>query len=227
MYSRCGFQLSRYSSLIPILTLNTKQLLIVFTRNPELGKVKTRLAKTVGEKAALSIYETLLDHTKRIVDSIEVDVAIYYSENVPDNDIWSDLKCSKHLQIGRDLGVRMYNAFNDAFEMGYEQVQLIGSDLFDLKVDHIQNGFDKLKEHSVVLGPAHDGGYYLIGLQKMIPELFENKSWGASTVFQQTLLDLKHENVFLLETLNDIDVFEDLQYHPELMKLINPNDTTH
>lgn len=206
--------------------MNSDQLLIVFTRNPELGKVKTRLAKTVGDQAALTIYETLIDHTKNVVSNIEADIAVFYSEDIPETDLWTNISCKKHLQIGRDLGKRMSNAFYDGFQQGYERIVLIGSDLFDLKADHLKNGFEKLKDHSAVLGPAHDGGYYLIGLTHLPKVIFENKSWGTDTVFRETLSDLIHENVFLLETLNDIDIYEDLQDHPNLMKLINTNDST-
>ena len=207
--------------------MNSDQLLIVFTRNPEIGKVKTRLAKSIGNEAALTIYETLIDHTKNVVSTLDTDIAVYYSEEISEEDLWSHLNCSKHLQLGRDLGKRMQNAFMDAFEKGYQRVQLIGSDLFDLTSDLLMKGFEQLNNHTVVIGPAHDGGYYLIGLTKIPGGIFENKSWGTNSVFRETLTELKHETVFLLETLNDIDIYEDLQHHPNLMKLIKNNDPSH
>ena len=99
-----------------------ENLVIVFTRNPELGKVKTRLAKTIGGKAALNIYKFLLNHTETTIRNIDCDKAIYYSVKIRDNDIWDDKIYQKHLQKGEDLGLKMLNAFQNAFKNNYNKV---------------------------------------------------------------------------------------------------------
>lgn len=198
----------------------SKNLVMVFTRNPELGKVKTRLAKTIGEQSALNIYNFLLNHTETVIRNIDCDKAIYYSVKVRDNDIWDPSLYSKHLQQGKDLGKRMYNAFLDAFSEGYKKVVIVGSDLYDLQPKHIENAFRKLDSYEVVIGPAEDGGYYLLGMKTIHSQVFTTKEWGTSTVFENTINDLQNESVFLLEELNDIDVYVDIMDIEELKQLI-------
>jgi len=198
----------------------SKNLVMVFTRNPELGKVKTRLAKTIGEQSALNIYKFLLNHTETVIRNIDCDKAIYYSVKVRDNDIWDDSIYSKHLQQGKDLGERMHKAFQDAFSEGYKKVVIVGSDLYDLQPEHIEVAFQKLNSHDVVIGPAEDGGYYLLGMKTIHSQVFTTKEWGTSTVFENTINDLQNESVFLLEELNDIDVYDDIMDIEELKQLI-------
>ena len=198
----------------------TKNLSIVFVRNPELGKVKTRLAKTIGDKKALNIYMLLLKHTESVLQKVSSDKVVYYSEEIQNNDLWSDRCFQKKLQKGNDLGERMQHAFEMAFKEGYEKVVIVGSDLFDLKSAHIENAFKALENHNLVIGPSLDGGYYLLGMKVLHPAVFKNKQWGTDSVLETTLKNLEQENVKLLEALNDIDTFDDLQRHPELLKKI-------
>lgn len=191
--------------------MSDNTLIMVFTRNPELGKVKTRLAKTVGNESALNIYKFLLEHTEKTIRKINVDKAVFYSEKIQDNDIWDSSVYQKYQQTGNDLGERMQNAFNMAFHNNYQKVIIIGSDLYELKPKHINKAINELDKDDVVIGPAKDGGYYLLGLKRQYPEIFKNKSWGISKVLQQTLYDLTQHSVFLLEELNDIDTFEDVK----------------
>lgn len=199
-------------------------LIIVFTRNPELGKVKTRLAKSIGNEAALNIYKFLLDHTEKTIRGIKCDKAVYYSEKVRYEDIWENSMYHKFVQQGIDLGTRMHNAFQSAFSNAYKKVIIIGSDLPDLSMNHINSAIKKLDEYDVVLGPAQDGGYYLLGLNTMHTSIFKNKSWGTSTVFKDTLDDLKNESVFLLEELNDTDTLEDIEDNEILKEFILSDD---
>ncbi|WP_420552189.1 TIGR04282 family arsenosugar biosynthesis glycosyltransferase [Tenacibaculum aiptasiae] len=192
----------------------SKNLLLIFTRNPELGKVKTRLAKTIGDESALNIYKFLLNHTKEVTQDLNCDKAVYYSVKVRNNDIWDTSNYQKHQQNGDDLGIRMKNAFQEAFNKNYEKVLIIGSDLYDLKPNHINEAFEKLNSNDVVIGPAEDGGYYLLGMKELHSEVFKNKAWGTSTVRQDTLNDLQNVSVHLLETLNDVDVFDDIKGNP-------------
>ena len=197
-----------------------KNLVIVFVRNPELGKVKTRLAKTIGDEDALKIYTTLLQHTESVINSISTDKVVYYSEKIQYGDIWSKTQYQKKLQKGTDLGMRMEFAFKTAFKDGYKNVVIVGSDLFDLKPTHINDTFTALENNEVVLGPSLDGGYYLLGMKKLHPTVFKNKKWGTDMVLETTLKDLEPQTVKLLEVLNDIDTFEDLKAHPELIKTL-------
>ena len=198
----------------------TKNLSIVFVRNPELGKVKTRLSKTIGDKYALNIYILLLKHTESVLQKVSSDKVVYYSEKIQSNDLWSNRCFQKKLQKGNDLGERMQHAFETAFKEGYEKVVIVGSDLFDLKAAHIENAFKALENHDLVIGPSLDGGYYLLGMKVLHPAVFKNKQWGTDSVLETTLKNLEQENVKLLEALNDIDTFDDLQGHPELLKKI-------
>ncbi|MGY8942616.1 MAG: TIGR04282 family arsenosugar biosynthesis glycosyltransferase [Flavobacteriales bacterium] len=191
-----------------------KKLLLVFTRNPELGKVKTRLAKKVGAETALKIYTFLLERTRDIAAKVASDKAVYYSVKIRENDIWDATIFQKHQQFGEDLGLRMLHAFKNGFKAGYEKVMIIGSDLYDLTAETIENAFIALENNEVVIGPAEDGGYYLLGMNSLEEKVFKNKNWGTETVRKDTLEDLKDKKVFLLGELNDVDVFEDIEHHP-------------
>lgn len=201
-----------------------ENLIIIFARNPKLGKVKTRLAKTIGDFAALETYKILMKHTANVVEKSNAEKIVFYSEYINNNDVWAKIKCKKVKQNEGDLGEKMQTAFEYAFELGYKKIVIIGSDVYSLKTEHIDSAFTQLQTHDVVIGPAHDGGYYLLGLNFIIPELFEQKKWGTSSVLENTLADLNELNVTLLEPLNDIDTYEDLKKEPQLLKKINIHD---
>ncbi|MGB5942833.1 MAG: TIGR04282 family arsenosugar biosynthesis glycosyltransferase [Leeuwenhoekiella sp.] len=187
-----------------------ENLLLIFTRNPELGKCKTRLAATVGDKAALNIYTFLLRHTVKITKDLPVDKQVCYSERIRENDLWDASVFAKCKQQGDDLGQRMYNAFAQAFAVGYKKVIIIGSDMYDLNSTDLKNAFDLMDHNDVVVGPATDGGYYLLGMTQLNKNLFLNKDWGNASVLSSTLADLKTETVALLDERNDVDYYEDI-----------------
>jgi len=188
----------------------SKNLLLIFTRNPELGKCKTRLAATVGNEIALNIYKFLLNHTATITKNINAAKQVWYSEEIWKDDIWSNHFYDKKLQNGADLGIRMANAFSEGFVAGFERIIVIGSDMYDLNQTDIDNAFATLKSADFVIGPAEDGGYYLLGMNAFTANVFKNKTWGTETVLEATLNNLKNENIKLLEIRNDIDLYEDL-----------------
>ena len=200
-------------------------LIITFTRNPELGKVKTRLAKTIGEASALAIYIKLLEHTESVLRNIDSDKAVYYSVQIRENDLWDSNIYQKHQQFGDDLGIRMQNAFKAGFDAGYSKIVIVGSDLHDLQPKHITQAFDALDTNDVTIGPAEDGGYYLLGMKTLYKDVFENKNWGTETVFEDTIKNLKNESVFLLEQLNDVDTYEDIENNHALKALIEHDKT--
>lgn len=197
-----------------------KTLVMVFTRNPELGKVKTRLAKTIGNEGALTIYKALLNHTENTIRKVNSDKAVFYSVSINDDDIWNNTIYQKHLQKGNDLGERMKNAFANAFKSGYNKVVIVASDLFDITSDHINEAFKQLDASDVVIGPSPDGGYYLLGMNYLHSQVFEQKEWGTETVLNATLKDMQNIDVHLLEEINDIDTFDDIKNIPELTGLL-------
>ncbi len=198
---------------------------MIFTRNPEPGKCKTRLAASIGDQSALDVYRFLLTHTARIATEVEkTDKFVYFSEHVGDGSFWDPSVFHFRLQSGEELGSRMRNAFREAFTLGYTSVIIIGSDLYDLTPEDLREAFKRLDEHEVVLGPASDGGYYLLGLKFLIPELFENKAWGTDTVLEATLTDLEGRDTFVLPVRNDVDRYEDIAGNPIFESIINRAD---
>jgi len=189
----------------------SNNLLLIFTRNPELGKCKTRLAAKVGDEAALAIYKFLLNHTVEITGSLYAKKAVYYSEEIWEDDIWDNKTFDKRLQQGTDLGARMANAFLEGFQQDYEKIIVIGSDMHDLSQEDLEKAFKALDTNDFVIGPAIDGGYYLLGMKRFKPEVFKNKDWGTASVLQSTLADLKGEKVALLDPKNDVDHYEDIK----------------
>ncbi|WP_405401059.1 TIGR04282 family arsenosugar biosynthesis glycosyltransferase [Maribacter sp. Asnod2-G09] len=201
----------RDEKVIDFTLANSNNLLLIFTRNPEIGKGKRRLAATVGDQAAFDIYKFLLDHTVAITKNLYAEKEVYYSEEIWENDIWDNQKFGKKLQVGEDLGVRMANAFQQGFQNEYQKIIIIGSDMLDLSQEDLEEAFKSLEKNDFVVGPAEDGGYYLLGMKKFLPALFKNKTWGTETVLKDTLADLKNETTALLETRNDVDYYEDIK----------------
>jgi uncharacterized protein len=194
--------------------MTEKNLLMLFVRNPELGKVKTRLAASVGPETALDIYLHLLRHTRDITQHLPCDKVVYYSDKIEQDDLWPNAQYRKKLQQANgDLGNKMEMAFEVAFAEGYTSVVIIGSDCPQLSSEIINQAFEELKTHEVVIGPALDGGYYLLGMKHLHPEFFHNKRWSTEHVFPDTLHDIErlHLSHTLLPYLSDIDRLEDLQ----------------
>ncbi|QJP33433.1 glycosyltransferase [Nonlabens sp. Ci31] len=202
--------------------MNTKNsnCLIIFTRNPELGKGKRRLAATVGDPAAFEIYKFLLAHTREITKDLNGTKQVWYSEEVQKNDDWDTAIYDKYAQEGEDLGLRMKIAFLEAFKT-HDHVIIIGSDMYDMNQADLENAFEQLKSHDAVIGPAEDGGYYLLGFtKKLVAGVFENKEWGTERVLEKTLNDLKNVNCAVLEERNDVDYYEDIKDIPVFQQFL-------
>lgn len=189
-----------------------KDALIIFVRKPELGKVKTRLAASVGDQRALEIYRHLLMHTKEVALGYACDKYVFATGDVMQDD-WKEFFIEQQ-SIG-DLGNKMSHAFEFLFQKKYHKVVIIGSDCLELNVDHIKQAFTQLGEKDVVIGPANDGGYYLLGMKKNHPEIFINKKWGDDSVFSDTVATINHLglSIYTLENLNDVDEEKDLPGH--------------
>lgn len=193
--------------------MTKRDLIIIFVKNPVAGQVKTRLAKSIGNERALKVYLDLLEHTRQTTYALPCSKAVFYSQEVVDLDVFEPSQFLKYEQEGGDLGERMLNAFQLAFHREYNKVVLIGSDCYELNAGHLREAFDALENNEVVLGPAKDGGYYLIGMQQMHQKLFVDKPWSTSDLLLDTILELKKEGASyrMLDTLSDIDTEEDLK----------------
>lgn len=186
--------------------------LIIFVRKPELGKVKTRLAATMGDAAALKVYELLLAHTYQIAAAMNIPVYVYYVDGIAENDLWQGPAFRKKQQQGNDLGLRMYNAFTETFAQGHQQLIIIGSDCYELTPAIVTEAFSALAQSDAVIGPATDGGYYLLGLKQPMPHVFEGIAWSTDTVAAVTMVKLYEQgySVSMLQALPDIDEEKDL-----------------
>lgn len=197
------------------LILLKKPLILVFIKNPVLGKVKTRLAKSIGDEKALMVYRLLLKKTAKILKKIDCNIHLYYSETIENKDAFDLLSTTKKIQSGEDLGKRMCNAFKEGLSK-YTPVIIVGTDLWGLEKSDFTTSIEALKTKDVVLGPSEDGGYYLLGLNNHLPQLFKNKKWGTSSVLKSTLKDLSNHKLYLLPKKNDIDTIDDLISCPDL-----------
>ena len=195
-------------------------LVIVFCKNSLIGKVKTRLAKSIGGLNALKIHDLLVSKTISVLKQIENDVVVFHSDFIPNDNKWSFTKFQK-IQNGKDLGVRMKKAFEWGFEVGYQKICIIGTDLWTVDKKIFRETFISLKKIDIVFGPAKDGGYYLLGLKKINYSIFNLNSWGTSKVLDDTVKKIDNtETVCYLQELNDIDTEEDLNLHNDLKSLI-------
>lgn len=186
--------------------------LIIFVKNPELGKVKTRLAAAIGDEQALKIYRKLLQITHDQTLPIQGLKHVCYTDHVDENDIWEAKEYKKHVQGNGDLGEKMLGALQGVFDRGAEKMVIIGSDCPQLTTEHLETAFEKLDKYDLVIGPAKDGGYYLIGMKVPLPMLFKNKEWSTDSVFADTILDVMDMGLsyFRLPELSDVDTIYDL-----------------
>lgn len=187
--------------------------LIIFIKNPVLGKVKTRLARTMGDTKALEIYHNLSRITRDNVLTLkDVKLYLFYSDFIDLDDDWSNELFTKCLQTGHDLGERMLNAFSEVLT-NHPKACIIGSDCPTLSPLIMESAFTSLNKYDFVIGPSSDGGYYLLGMNLMPPPqyLFENIAWSTHIVFSETLHRIKkaEKSAHLLPILTDIDEEKD------------------
>jgi rSAM/selenodomain-associated transferase 1 len=192
-----------------------EQILLIFIRNSILGKVKTRLAADIGPELTLKVYQKLLDHTRQVAEQVNAKRIVCYSDFVDPEDTWGAGTFTKEVQNQvHDLGLRMSHAFEHAFAQSPGAgVVIIGSDCAQLNSAHLKAAYGALYQHDIVIGPAHDGGYYLLGMRAMHQDLFTHMKWSTETVCADTrkrALDLGL-TVFDLPMLHDVDNLEDLK----------------
>jgi hypothetical protein len=191
---------------------------VVFARAPVPGETKTRLIPTLGALGAAELYRCfLLDVLARAAE-VAAGVVVAASEAAQADAVRELVReaCPRAeviLQRGDDLGERMMNAFQEAFTQGYRRVVILGTDLPTLPFDRVTRALDLLRDRELVLGPCLDGGYYLIGLRRARPQLFQHMEWGGSAVLVDTLRRAQSigASVSLLEPWFDVDTPRDLE----------------
>lgn len=190
-----------------------KKCLIIFSRYPEPGTTKTRMIPVLGATGAANLQRQMTEHTlkqvKQLQESGSVEVEIHFTGgNHQLMSKWLGTNLTYYSQVAGDLGNRMESGFAQAFQKGKQKVVTIGIDCPALNSSILKSAFDALQQQDLVLGAAKDGGYYLIGLNRLIPELFQNISWGSDRVLAQTeaiakTLGLK---IAYLPQLRDVDL---------------------
>ncbi len=191
--------------------------LIIFTRYPTPGQAKTRLIPALGAEGAAALHRQMAEYTvsqARLLreDAVNIDVRFAGSDRAQ-MQTWLGSDLGYQAQSSGDLGDRMSDAFQSAFDRGAKRVVTIGTDCPDLHHSLLTSAFQKLTTHGLVIGSATDGGYYLIGLCSMIPDLFQNINWSTSIVYQQTITIAEKLNLSIatLPVLSDVDRPEDLE----------------
>ncbi len=189
---------------------------LIFLRAPEPGKVKTRLSKVLHEDTVLKLYKNFATGIIKTIEQCSCSIRICYHPSDAQNKIIDWIGHAFYLipQKGKDLGERMADAFDRAFSDGLEKVILIGTDCPDINIAIIEKAFKSLQKNNVVIGPAFDGGYYLIGFNSVsfFRDIFHNIPWSTENVFQMTIetCNKKNYKIHILPELRDIDTYEDL-----------------
>jgi uncharacterized protein len=192
--------------------------LIIFTRHPQPGKAKTRLIPTLGAEGAANLQRQMTEHTLNQVKKLPKNISpeIWFTADNPESQTqiqtWLGTHWTYHPQPPGDLGDRLTTATQTAFNSGAKKVIIIGTDCPGLNTDRLLQAFQSLQTHELVIGDAIDGGYYLIGLQKFTPQLFQGITWGTAQVRSQTLAIAQKLGLTTthLPPLSDIDRPEDL-----------------
>lgn len=184
-------------------------ILIIFSKDPIVGQVKTRIGEKVGYSLARDIYLEMLRYTSEVIKQLNFQ-KVLFTPSGRKNFAWGQVRTYK--QEGNDLGERMSKAFEDIFNHEVEKICLVGSDNFEISPEIIEEAYQKLDHYDVVIGPSRDGGYYLIGLKQPFIPLFKGIEWSTDRVLKTTLKILKQagKSVFLLSELRDCDEIGDI-----------------
>ena len=199
--------------------------LLIFTKSPVLGEVKTRLQPDYSPQQSLTLHKKLLLNTLVLSEKLNhSDIELCCT---PNRNTMFFLDCEKRFpliltdQQGADLGERMAFAFSVALQT-YGKVIIIGTDCPEINEHYIEQALVALNDHDAVIGPAADGGYVLLGLRRFTLDLFTGISWGSDSVLTQTrkVLNKLSWSYQELAIMHDIDRAEDLDRYPEFLKEI-------
>ena len=190
--------------------------ILLFIKPPQRGKVKSRLASAIGEESALDIYRAfVLDIVGTLKKGNHTLTIAFYPEDAEAVVNWLGKDLVYIPQKGIDLGARMRHAFHNVFSQGYEKAVLVGSDIPDLPPEIIDEAFSALEEKDAVIGPASDGGYFLIGFKKntFLPDIFHGIAWSTDSVYRETMkvFEKAGHRVHILPEWKDVDTLDDLR----------------
>ena len=191
--------------------------LIIFSRYPEPGKTKTRMIPALGATGAAELQRQMTEHTlnnaQQLLSSRDFTIEVHFTGGSQQlMTTWLGPNLHYVPQVSGDLGQKMRSASTHAFNMGNQRVLIIGIDCPGIDQVILNEAFNSLQNHDLVLGVAEDGGYYLIGLNRPIPQLFHNITWGTDQVLNQTknIAQQLKLDIHYLTTLSDVDRPEDL-----------------
>lgn len=191
--------------------------ILLFVKYPKNGGVKTRLAKSIGDAAAVSLYKCFVEDILSSLQGLNAHIWIcYYPESAKDDmDIWLGSSYFYVLQKGGNLGKRMQHCFKSSFHKGFEKTIVLASDIPEISENIINNAFKILEYKDAVIGPSYDGGYYLVGFNKKsyTTEIFDDISWGTNLVYEETLgkLEAYKLQYSVLDKINDMDTIDDIR----------------
>lgn len=185
--------------------------LLIFQKNLLMGKVKTRLAETMGDRAAFEAYQRLVDYTHQAASKSPIQKILFFSDYLEEDVSNFPQGYRFELQSAGGLGEKMGNAFQKLFGENFDRLVIIGTDCAEITPEIISRAFDSLEDREVVIGPAKDGGYYLLGMREFHPGLFEGIPWSTDQVASLTLDYLAGNRISyaVLPTLADVDVEAD------------------
>ena len=200
--------------------------LLVFAKTPKPGKVKTRLLAAVSAEVAATLHEACIADTMQLAQKTRAcDVFIfaaggtsYFRKLVKERGSGKRVRVLP--QRGAELGARMENAFRKCFAMGYREMVVIGTDTPWMGMERVRRGFAELKANDVVIGPAEDGGYYLLGMGRFVPDIFRKIPWSTERVLELTLQVIATMKLRgkLLRRDFDLDRPEDLARAARMLK---------
>jgi uncharacterized protein len=191
--------------------------LMIFIKAPRLGEIKTRLQPELSPAASLKIFKAMgKDLVDRFSRSEYFDLFIQYwpGDALWEMQSWLGANLNYIPQRGSDLGEKLKNAFSASFRRSYQKVCIIGSDLPTIAVPDILEAIEKLDSFDVILGPAMDGGYFLVALKEFHPQIFENIDWSTDAVLEQTMLRITEQKLsaYRMAVQRDVDTYDDVMY---------------
>ena len=191
--------------------------ILLFVKYPKNGRVKTRLAKSIGDTAAVSMYKSFVEDILSSLKGINAHIWIcYHPENTRDDmAVWLGSRYDYVLQKGENLGKRIQHCFNISINNGFDKTIVLASDIPEISEKIINKAFEMLENNDTVIGPTYDGGYYLIGFNKKYytSKIFDEISWGNSSVFEETLEKIVAYKLrySVLDKIDDMDTIDDIR----------------